>query len=132
MPHSAEETQIRTLVESWAKAARARDMDGVLRHHADDIVMFDVPIPVQSKGIEEYKKTWELFFANSPGGPGAFDVTELEITAGETVAFAHAILRIFDANARLTIGMRKEDGRWLVAHEHHSYPVELAMGGDAR
>jgi len=24
--------------------------------------MFDVPPPFQSKGIEGYKKTWELFF----------------------------------------------------------------------
>ena len=76
--------------------------------------------------MEAYKKTWELFFANNPGGPGSFDVTELEVTASETVAYAHAILRIFDFRARLTIGMRKEGGRWLVAHEHHSYPVELA------
>ncbi|MEV0476720.1 nuclear transport factor 2 family protein, partial [Streptomyces prunicolor] len=23
---------------------------------------------------------------------------------------------------RLTFGLRKEKGRWLVAHEHHSFP----------
>jgi hypothetical protein len=22
---------------------------------------------------------------------------------------------------RLTLGLRKEDGRWVVAHEHHSF-----------
>jgi ketosteroid isomerase-like protein len=22
---------------------------------------------------------------------------------------------------RLTVGLRKEGGRWLIAHEHHSY-----------
>lgn len=49
----------------------------MLANHTDDIVMFDVPMPVQSRGIDEYRKTWELFFANSLGGPGAFDVTEL-------------------------------------------------------
>jgi uncharacterized protein (TIGR02246 family) len=126
MAPSADEKQIRTLLETWAKAVRAKDMDGALAHHTDDIVMFDVPM--QAKGTEEYKKTWELFFANSPGGPGAFDITELQITAGETVAFAHAILRIFNSSARLTIGLRKEGGQWLIAHEHHSYPIELASG----
>jgi uncharacterized protein (TIGR02246 family) len=128
MPQSADETQIRTLVENWAKAVRAKELDSVLVSHTDDIVMFDVPMPVQAKGMEEYKKTWELFFANSPGGPGSYDVTELQITASETVAYAHAILRIFDSSARLTIGMRKENGQWLIAHEHHSYPIELASG----
>ena len=107
MTQSTNEAQIRMLVESWAKAVRAKDMDSVLANHTDD------------------KKTWELFFDNSPDGPGSFEVTELRITAGETVAYCHAILKILDSKGRLTIGMRKEDRRWLIAHEHHSYPIEL-------
>lgn len=99
----------------------------MLAHHTDDIVMFDVPLPLQFKGMEEYKKTWELFFANSPGGPGSFDLLELQIAAGETVAYCHALLKIFDSRGRLTMGLHKRDGEWLIAHEHHSYPVELEM-----
>jgi uncharacterized protein (TIGR02246 family) len=125
---NADETQIRALVDAWAKAVRTKNIDGALVHHTSDIVMFDVPMPLQAKGMEEYRKTWELFFANSPGGPGSFDVAELQITASETVAYAHAILRIFDSSARLTMGLRKEGGQWRIAHEHHSYPIELASG----
>jgi ketosteroid isomerase-like protein len=91
--------------------------------HARDMLMFDVPMPLQSKGLEEYRKTWELFFDHTPGGFGSFDVTELPITAGQGVAFAHAILKVGESSARLTIGLRNEDGQWLIAHEHHSYPV---------
>jgi len=122
---NTDETKIRTLVMGWAKAVRARDMDGALAHHTSDIVMFDVPMPLQSKGMREYRKTWKLFFDNSPGGPGSFDVKELRITAGEKVAFCHALVRIADATVRLTMGLRKEKGRWRIAHEHHSYPMEL-------
>jgi ketosteroid isomerase-like protein len=75
------ETQIRKLVENWAKAVRDGDMQGVLAHHADDIVTFDVPPPLQSKGMAEYKKTWDLFFQYSPGGEGSFDLVELKINA---------------------------------------------------
>jgi uncharacterized protein (TIGR02246 family) len=121
----ANEALIRTLLDGWAKAVRAKDMDGALAHHTDDIVMFDVPMPLQSRGMEQYKATWDLFFAGSPGGPGSFEVTELQVTAGETVAFGHAILTIAGSQARLTVGLRKENGRWLIAHEHHSYPLEL-------
>jgi ketosteroid isomerase-like protein len=55
----------------------------------------------------------------------------LEITAGSDVAFAHALLRCGKPEElrkdptnrlRLTIGLRKDGGRWLVAHEHHSFP----------
>lgn len=129
MPQSADETQIGTLVEGWASAVRAQDMDGVLAHHADDIVMFDVPEPLQSQGIDEYRQTWELFFANSPGGPGSFDVTELQIFASGTVAYCHAVLKVLDSTARLTMGLRKEHGEWLIAHEHHSYPIPLESDG---
>jgi ketosteroid isomerase-like protein len=47
------------------------------------------------------------------------------------VAYAHALLRCGTQDElnkdpsnrlRLTIGLRKEAGRWLVAHEHHSFP----------
>jgi uncharacterized protein (TIGR02246 family) len=125
MPESTDESQIRALVADWAKAVRAKDMDGVIAHHAEDVVMFDVPMPLLSKGLEEYRGTWELFFANSPGGPGSFDVTEMSVFASDTVAYCHAILRIVDSEARLTLGMRKVNQQWLIAHEHHSYPLEL-------
>jgi uncharacterized protein (TIGR02246 family) len=121
MPRNTDEAQIRTLVNNWAKAVRAKDMDGALARHTDDIVMFDVPMPLQSRGMKAYRKTWELFFAHIQGGP---NVTELQITAGDSVAFCHAILGIFDSKGRLTIGLRKENGQWLIAHEHHSYPME--------
>jgi ketosteroid isomerase-like protein len=43
-------------------------------------------------GIEEYKKIWDLFFACNKTSQ-AFDIEELEITAGEDVAFAVAVIR---------------------------------------
>jgi ketosteroid isomerase-like protein len=111
------------LVENWAAAVRAKDLEGALAHHTDAIVMFDVPLPLQSRGIDEYRKTWELFFANNRGGPGSFEVTDLHIAASDTIAYCHALLKILNSTARLTIGLRKEGGQWLVAHEHHSYPA---------
>lgn len=122
MAEPTNESQIRALVEAWAKAVRAGDMDGALANHTDDILMFDVPLPIQSKGMAEYKKTWELFFKFSPGGEGSFDVTELNITAEDKVAFSTALVKIFDSRVRLTMGFRKVEGKWLIAHEHHSYP----------
>jgi ketosteroid isomerase-like protein len=123
MPDTSNKNQIRTLVEHWAAAVRARNIEGAVADHTDDIVMFDVPLPLQSRGMAEYRKTWELFFANNRGGTGSFEVTDLHITASDTVAYCHALLKIFDSTARLTMGLRKVRGQWLVAHEHHSYPL---------
>ena len=125
MTRNTDDAQIRELVEHWAEAVRRKDLNGAVARHADNMVMFDVPMPLQSQGIEEYKRTWQLFFANSPGGPGSFDLTELYITAGETVGYCHGLVKVFDSTVRLTIGLRKENEQWLIAHEHHSYPIEL-------
>jgi uncharacterized protein (TIGR02246 family) len=124
---ASNEEQIRQLINDWAKAARARDMEGVLAHHSKDLVMFDVPVSLQSKGIEAYEETWELFFVSNPGGKGSFDLRELKITAGDTVAFCHALLIAGgqkEPQGRLTIGLKKIRGKWMIVHEHHSYPIK--------
>jgi ketosteroid isomerase-like protein len=126
------EGQIRVLIEAWADAVRRHDVSGILAYHEQDIVMFDVPPPLQSRGIEEYKKTWDLFFRYHKPSQ-AFDIEELAIVAGEDVAFAVAIMRCGSATFsgppkedgfqfRLTIGLRKIEGDWRIAHEHHSVP----------
>jgi ketosteroid isomerase-like protein len=103
-------------------------MAGILANHTNDIVMFDVPVPLQSVGIEEYKKTWDLFLQYSAGGVGSFELDDLKIIAGDTVAFCHALLRIggkSQPECRLTVGLQKINGKWLISHEHHSSPAPL-------
>jgi ketosteroid isomerase-like protein len=54
---SEDTAAVRTVVESWLAAVRRRDIAGILQNHSPDIVMFDVPPPFQSRGIEAYRKT---------------------------------------------------------------------------
>lgn len=128
---NADEKQIREMVKRWLTAIHAGDLDGVLADHAEDIVMFDVPPPHQGvRGIEAYRQTWPPFFAWLAQG-SSYEVESLEVTAGADVAYALALLRCgtpdeLAANPanrlRLTLGLRKREGRWEVAHEHHSFP----------
>jgi ketosteroid isomerase-like protein len=105
-------------------------LPAILAHHDEDIVMFNIPPPLQSRGLAEYKKTWDLFFAYHQSGH-AFDVEELQMCVGDTVAFAVAIKHCGSATVsgpppssgfqfRLTIGLCKVDGAWRIRHEHHS------------
>ena len=126
-----DEEQIRTLIQRWAAAVHRGDMDAVLADHADDIVMFDVPPPDDGvRGIEAYRETWPPFFEWQAQG-ASFEIESLDITAGEDVAYAFALLRCgtqqeLTANPanrlRLTLGLRRDQGRWVIAHEHHSFP----------
>ncbi len=123
-----DETAIRTLIEEWAAAVHRGDLDRVLADHAADIVMFDVPPPQQGvRGIGAYRETWPPFFQWQASG-ATFDILSLDVTAGADVAYAYALLRCGTSDEdpeqrlRITFGLRKEEGRWVVAHEHHSFP----------
>ena len=128
---TTDESKIRDLIENWAKAVRAKDLDGILANHSQDILMFDVPPPVRSKGLSEYERTWALFYSWA-GDLGVFDIMEMNVTAGIDVAFATAMMhcagtdangRREDLDFRLTVGLQKIDGKWTITHEHHSIPA---------
>lgn len=128
---TADEQEIRTLIERWAGAVHEGRLDVVLEDHSDDIVMFDVPPPYDGvRGLDAYRETWPGFFRWQAGG-ASFEIVSLEVTAGTEVAFAFALLKCGtkeelqekpDLRLRLTIGLRKVNGRWTVTHEHHSFP----------
>jgi ketosteroid isomerase-like protein len=129
MGESSDEVAIRAQIEAWAAAVRRQDMAGILTNHAADMIMFDVPPPLQLRGIAAYEGSWPQFFDASPR-PIKFDVVDLKITAGQDVAFAVALMRCamteggnVDLDFRLTIGLRKIKGQWIVIHEHHSVPA---------
>lgn len=127
---NTDEQQIRELIVRWAAAVHAGDLAAVLAHHADDVVMFDVPPPHDGvRGIDAYAETWPPFFDWQASG-ATFDVVSLDVSASTDTAFAVALLRCgrpeddSDRRLRLTIGLRKVDGTWLITHEHHSFALD--------
>ena len=128
---SDDEIAVRDLIEAWADSVRRKDYDGILRSHAADFVMFDVPPPFKSVGLDAYRRTWDVFFSWS-SGPVRFEIQEMDVTAGADVAFAFASMRCEGPGAdgkpepldfRLTMCLRRVDGQWMIAHEHHSVPA---------
>lgn len=129
--HATDEAQIRALIERWSKAVRDENRAAIRADHDADILMFDVPPPFLSRGIDAYMTTWETFFASAEK-PVSFAFHDVEVTCAADVAFATAVGRCvnIDANGkreplefRLTMGLRKIDGKWRVMHEHHSLPA---------
>lgn len=97
--------------------------------------MFD--FPDIKRGIDAYDKQWNFFYVD-PKGPITFVPREIEVTAGENVAFATSLVHCDGTSAgpldfRLTTCLRKLDGEWLIVHEHHSMPTTEArlIGPDA-
>jgi uncharacterized protein (TIGR02246 family) len=128
---ASNEKAVRDVLERWAAAVRAKDLPAILADHSTNFLMFDVPPPFESQGLKAYEDTWTLFYSSQPE-PIAFDIKRLEIVAGDDVAFASAHMQCAETGAngqripldfRLTVGLRKVGGRWMIVHEHHSVPA---------
>ncbi len=128
---SSDVQEIRALIDRWAEAVRNEDLAAIRANHDANILMFDVPPPFLSRGIDAYMATWQLFFSNVEK-PVTFAFEDIEITAGSDVAFATAKGRCVNIDRsgkreplefRLTMGLKKIAGQWRITHEHHSLPA---------
>ncbi|HTA88402.1 MAG TPA: nuclear transport factor 2 family protein [Polyangiaceae bacterium] len=127
----ADETAIRALIERWSQAVRDQNRAGIRADHDADILLFDVPPPFLSRGLEAYMASWDTFFSWSEE-PVSFSFRDIEVTCGQDVAFATATGRCSTVTPggtreplefRLTMGLRKIAQQWRIMHEHHSLPA---------
>ncbi len=64
---ASDQAQIRQLIDNWAQALRSKDVNGVMRQYAPDIVAFDLAPPLQYRGTDEYRKNLEAWFPTFRG-----------------------------------------------------------------
>ena len=123
-----DEAQIRQLLDDWVKATREGDKDAILSNHASDLLIFDVLAPLQYKGAEAYRKSLDEWWPTDDG-EALFKMHELNITADDTVAFAHCLIECGKKPnpdwVRATFCLQKINGKWMVTHQHGSMPISL-------
>jgi len=83
------ESEVRCVIESWAKAVSAGDRSAILAHHSRDLLMLDFPDVV--RGLGSYNRTWDFFYTN-PLGSISFVPRDIAVTAGPEVAFASCLV----------------------------------------
>lgn len=131
-----DEAEIREVINRLFGAIRAMDLEGVKPFFAPDIVSFDIQPPLQHLGAEAKWQNWAAVFA-AYERPLGYESHGLTITVGDDVAFAYGLNRISgtlkngnrsDHWVRWTGCFRKIDGRWLIAHDQVSVPVDVVSG----
>ena len=134
--NTANETQIRDLIDERTKAVCTKDSVGATSGIAPDVLTFDVVNPLQHSGSDASEKRAEEWFASFQGSIG-YEIRDLDITAGDDVAFSHGISHVsatktdggkLDMWWRTTLCFRKIDGKWMVTHEHNSVPFDPENG----
>ena len=132
------EAQVRQVIEHWAKAFRARDLDGIMSLYAsgDAVVGYDLVAPLQYRGSAAYREDYEKFLAQY-AGPIDIKFHDVRVVAGEDVAFVHALEQIVgtlndgqksEVWVRATSGLKKIQGRWRIVHDHISVPANFETG----
>ena len=127
-----DESEIRRILELWARSTRTGAQDLVLKDFHPDALIYDVLAPMKYEGTEAYRQSWDEWQPETEG-EGVFDLESLAITAGTEVAFATAFIRCggtmadgrtFEDLVRATFGLLKEVDDWKIVHSHVSRPVQ--------
>ena len=133
---SKDEQEIRALEDKFAAAFNAKDVDAIMKLYVpgDELLVFDLAPPRQYVGWDAYKKDWQGVFASMPGAL-KFEVRDLGITTDGRLGWSHSIQQLnwtgpggkpMEITVRVTDCYRKVDGKWLIALEHVSVPVDLS------
>ncbi|MFJ2273918.1 YybH family protein [Streptomyces sp. NPDC087866] len=135
-PREADEAQIRRQIGKIAETLRDKDLEGLKRLYTTDVVSFDVEPPLQHVGREAKARNWANVFTFFE--TVVYEVSDLTLVVGEEVAFGHAFARLGGTLkngtavggmwVRITYGLRKVDGVWLIAHDQVSVPLEIESG----
>ncbi len=131
-----DQAKITKQVDKMVEGIRAKNLDGLKRLYAADVVSFDVEPPLQHVGVEAKLKNWAKVFTFFQDV--TYEVRDLTITVGDEVAFGHCFGRLSGTlkNGTATGGMwvrgtfcfRKIDGDWLIAHDQASVPFDVVTG----
>jgi ketosteroid isomerase-like protein len=126
--------EIREVIEGKAARLQTGDAKAVLSYYAPTYVEFYLAPPLRQPGDGRDPAPLEAWMATFEAPPRR-EVTALEITTDGDVAFATSLDRLtavprgategFSLWFRVTLGLRRIDGRWLVTHEHESVPFEM-------
>jgi ketosteroid isomerase-like protein len=133
---STPEAQIRSIIDGWAHAVRTRDSKAIVSHLASDVVIFDLVNPLHFKGTDDVSQRASQWLSSFKEDPH-YEVRDLTIFATEDIAHCHSLNHVsgvqtngqkIDMWWRATVCFHKQNGQWLVVHEHSSIPMDPNTG----
>lgn len=131
-----DEAKIREQVGKIVEGLRTKDLDGLKRLYATDVVSFDVEPPLRHVGVAAKMKNWANVFTFFQDVN--YEVRDLTVVVGDDVAFGYGFGRLGGTltNGTATDGIwvrgtfcfQKIDGDWLIAHDQASVPFDVLTG----
>ncbi|MHB2267873.1 YybH family protein [Aliihoeflea sp. PC F10.4] len=133
-----DENQILDLLRAREDAVGRADAEAALASFEDDVLVFDLPPPLQYRGadakdadeLRAWFETWESGVV--------CHLHEIDVTIEGKLAVVTALqnmkgmkrdLGAIDQWSRTTIVLRHTDNGWLIVHEHNSFPLMMDGSG---
>ena len=127
---SHDENEISKLIDTYVQGFIDKDVDKILSVYSDEAIAFYERGQLQIKGRRELETFWEDCMDQS--GTNDFVPHELSLRIDQNLAVAHYLSHVLcltkagekiDHWSRCTLTFAKEDGVWVVIHEHTSVPI---------
>lgn len=123
---------VRHVIHAQADAIRRKDVNAVMACNVPGIRAFGIVAPLRRPDAATIREQLEYWFA-AFAGPLDCEVYEPDISTIGDTACARFLQRFSGINmrgmavelwVRVTMGLHRIDGRWLVAHEHLTDPLD--------
>ncbi len=133
---AAAEAEIRGLIGTRINAIRTKHVDGATSNVAHAVVLFDVVDAFLQVGIEAMRERASSWFSSFEDTIGV-EIRDLTVSVSGDTAFAHSLNRYFgklksggtlNMCVRVTLCLRKINGRWMITYEHNSVPFDSKSG----
>jgi ketosteroid isomerase-like protein len=127
--HTINEAQIRQLISDQQHAICTKDVDQIMSRYADEVVLFDVKPPFQTKGKEAVRQLWKDCLPYFPDSFG-METRDLTVTVNDNLAVAHWLFHFTGEQdhpamqmwMRATAVCQRHQSEWQILHEHISVP----------
>ena len=127
---------IQQMLKNWNQAIKDKNLAAIGEHYSSDVRAFDAVGPLQFEGKEAYLAHWKAC-TEMCAGDTLFEMQEPHLELADSIAFGHFLCHcggpdekgeMHQSWMRVTQCYRKQNGRWLIAHEHFSLPFDPYTG----
>jgi uncharacterized protein (TIGR02246 family) len=133
------QAEVSALLDTQADAMRTKDIDRLMSLYSSDVAYFDTVPPLQYAGSAALRRRFLQWFG---GWEGLFEmeIRDVHIVPSRDIAVAYRFSRArgtlktgqtAESWVRATSCCQRSDDRWLITHEHVSWPVDPKSGNAA-
>jgi uncharacterized protein (TIGR02246 family) len=129
------DSAIGELLENYKAAVYAKDVEAFVALFDQDARIFDMWVEWSYDGIASWRGMVEQWFGSLNTDRDVVEFDDVKATVSGDVAVVHAFARFTALSAegkalrtmqeRLTWTLVQKDGRWKIAHQHTSAPIDF-------